>query len=154
MQRRIHLENELRDRGVQDFDLSLDVVERLLGRELYEGFIGYKDARCAACFVADFHDSADVARHEAASSRKLAPARCPVERGTMKGDIALAGFVLTAAEWKQLDARSRMQLMAAAMGRPDLWRESGRHDELLRKSGRYASFYRLQLAEQAPAAAE
>jgi len=32
--------------------------------------------------------------------------------------------------------------------------ESGRHDELLRKSGRYASFYRLQLREQAPAAAE
>src|SRR3954467_7681802 len=32
--------------------------------------------------------------------------------------------------------------------------ESGRHAELLRKSGRYASFYRLQLQEQAPAAAE
>jgi ATP-binding cassette, subfamily B, bacterial MsbA len=32
--------------------------------------------------------------------------------------------------------------------------ESGRHDELLRKGGRYASFYRLQLQEQAPAAAE
>ena len=32
--------------------------------------------------------------------------------------------------------------------------EAGRHDELLRKGGRYASFYRLQLAEQAPAAAE
>src|SRR5256714_11962336 len=32
--------------------------------------------------------------------------------------------------------------------------ESGRHDELLRKSGRYASFHRLQLQEQAPAAAE
>jgi subfamily B ATP-binding cassette protein MsbA len=32
--------------------------------------------------------------------------------------------------------------------------ESGRHDELLRKSGRYASFYRLQLREQTPAAAE
>jgi ATP-binding cassette subfamily B protein len=32
--------------------------------------------------------------------------------------------------------------------------ESGRHDELLRKSGRYASFYRLQLKEQeAPATA-
>ena len=32
--------------------------------------------------------------------------------------------------------------------------ESGRHDELLRKSGRYASFYRLQLKEQeAPVAA-
>src|SRR5277367_1985677 len=30
--------------------------------------------------------------------------------------------------------------------------ESGRHDELLRKSGRYASFYRLQLKEQSPAA--
>ena len=26
--------------------------------------------------------------------------------------------------------------------------ESGRHDELLRKSGRYASFHRLQLKEQ------
>ena len=26
--------------------------------------------------------------------------------------------------------------------------ESGRHDELLRKGGRYASFYRLQLREQ------
>jgi ATP-binding cassette subfamily B protein len=32
--------------------------------------------------------------------------------------------------------------------------ESGRHGELLRKRGRYASFYRLQLREQAPAAAE
>jgi subfamily B ATP-binding cassette protein MsbA len=30
--------------------------------------------------------------------------------------------------------------------------ESGRHDELLRKSGRYASFYRLQLKEQSPPA--
>jgi len=29
--------------------------------------------------------------------------------------------------------------------------ESGRHDELLRKGGRYALFYRLQLREQAPA---
>jgi len=28
--------------------------------------------------------------------------------------------------------------------------ESGRHDELLRQGGRYASFYRLQLKEQAP----
>jgi len=28
--------------------------------------------------------------------------------------------------------------------------ESGRHDELLRKAGRYASFYRLQLKEQEP----
>jgi subfamily B ATP-binding cassette protein MsbA len=34
--------------------------------------------------------------------------------------------------------------------------ESGRHDELLRKRGRYATFYRLQLKEQeehAPVAA-
>jgi ATP-binding cassette subfamily B protein len=29
--------------------------------------------------------------------------------------------------------------------------ESGRHEELLRKGGRYASFYRLQLQEQSPA---
>ena len=28
--------------------------------------------------------------------------------------------------------------------------EFGRHEELLRKSGRYASFYRLQLKEQEP----
>ena len=28
--------------------------------------------------------------------------------------------------------------------------ESGRHEELLRKSGRYASFYRLQLQDQEP----
>ncbi len=28
--------------------------------------------------------------------------------------------------------------------------ESGRHDELLRKGGRYASFYRLQLKDQEP----
>src|SRR3954468_22428958 len=32
--------------------------------------------------------------------------------------------------------------------------ESGRHGELLRQGGRYASFYRLQLREQAPVAAE
>jgi ATP-binding cassette subfamily B protein len=29
--------------------------------------------------------------------------------------------------------------------------ESGKHEELLRKGGRYASFYRLQLKDQAPA---
>ena len=28
--------------------------------------------------------------------------------------------------------------------------EAGRHDELMRKGGRYASFYRLQLQSQAP----
>ena len=32
--------------------------------------------------------------------------------------------------------------------------ESGRHDELLRKNGRYASFYRLQLKEQTSTAPE
>jgi ATP-binding cassette subfamily B protein len=31
--------------------------------------------------------------------------------------------------------------------------ESGRHDELLRAGGRYASFYRLQLQDQNEAAA-
>jgi uncharacterized protein YlxP (DUF503 family) len=39
----------------------------------------------------------------------------------MKGDIALAGFVLTAAEWDELDTWSRTQLMVAATGRDDLW---------------------------------
>jgi ATP-binding cassette subfamily B protein len=28
--------------------------------------------------------------------------------------------------------------------------ESGRHDDLLRKGGRYATFYRLQLRDQEP----
>jgi ATP-binding cassette subfamily B protein len=28
--------------------------------------------------------------------------------------------------------------------------ETGRHDDLLRKGGRYASFYRAQLKDQAP----
>ncbi len=32
----------------------------------------------------------------------------------MKGDIALAGFVLTADEWEALDPLSRAQLIAAA----------------------------------------
>ena len=32
--------------------------------------------------------------------------------------------------------------------------ESGRHDELLRKGVRYASFYRLQFKEQSPPLAE
>ena len=36
----------------------------------------------------------------------------------MKGDIALAGFVLTAEEWEELDTASRIQLLAAT--RPDL----------------------------------
>ena len=31
--------------------------------------------------------------------------------------------------------------------------ETGRHDELLRKGGRYASFCRLQLEQEAPVAA-
>jgi len=33
----------------------------------------------------------------------------------MKGDIALAGYVLTAEEWEALDAVSRVTLIAAAM---------------------------------------
>jgi hypothetical protein len=35
----------------------------------------------------------------------------------MKGDIALAGFWLTAEEWEALDAVSRVQLIAAVMRR-------------------------------------
>ena len=38
----------------------------------------------------------------------------------MKGDIALAGFVLTAEEWEALDAASRVALIAAVMKR-DPW---------------------------------
>ena len=37
----------------------------------------------------------------------------------MQGDIALAGFVLTAEEWKELDAASRAQLVYAAMRRDE-----------------------------------
>jgi hypothetical protein len=38
----------------------------------------------------------------------------------MKGDIAFAGFVITAEEWKALDAQSRAQLIAVATRR-DSW---------------------------------
>ena len=37
------------------------------------------------------------------------------------GDIALAGFVLTAEEWHALDAISRAQLIAAAYHRDAPW---------------------------------
>lgn len=47
----------------------------------------------------------------------------------MKGDIALAGFVLTAAEWEALDPKSRSQLVAAAIGRDEVWIEAGFVDE-------------------------
>jgi hypothetical protein len=43
----------------------------------------------------------------------------------MKGDIALAGFVMTAEEWEALDTASRAQLMAAAMRRDDPWQVAG-----------------------------
>jgi hypothetical protein len=39
----------------------------------------------------------------------------------MKGDIALAGFVLTAEEWQLLDSVSRAQLLAAAFERDAPW---------------------------------
>jgi hypothetical protein len=39
----------------------------------------------------------------------------------MKGDIAFAGFVLTADEWQALDIDSRTQLLAAATRRDDPW---------------------------------
>jgi len=39
----------------------------------------------------------------------------------MKGDIAFAGFMLTAEEWRQLDAQSRAQLIAVATRRADSW---------------------------------
>jgi hypothetical protein len=36
----------------------------------------------------------------------------------MQGDVALAGYVLTAEEWQALDAASRAQLVEAAAERP------------------------------------
>ena len=39
----------------------------------------------------------------------------------MKGDIALAGFMLTAEEWRTLDSVSRAELVAAATRREDGW---------------------------------
>lgn len=44
----------------------------------------------------------------------------------MKGDIALAGYLLTAEEWNSLDPRSRALLItAAARSRDDAWMVSG-----------------------------
>jgi hypothetical protein len=39
----------------------------------------------------------------------------------MKGDIAFAGFLLTADEWKALDEEMRAQLIAIATRRADPW---------------------------------
>ena len=39
----------------------------------------------------------------------------------MQGDIVLAGFVLTAAEWHALGPEVRAVLVAAATQRDDLW---------------------------------
>lgn len=39
----------------------------------------------------------------------------------MKGDIAVAGFMLTADEWQALDAEARAQLIAVATRREDPW---------------------------------
>lgn len=39
----------------------------------------------------------------------------------MKGDIAFAGFMLTAEEWQALDAEARAQLIAVATRRADPW---------------------------------
>ena len=39
----------------------------------------------------------------------------------MKGDVALAGYVLTAEEWQALDSVSRAQLVAAATRPDDPW---------------------------------
>ena len=37
----------------------------------------------------------------------------------MKGDIAFVGFMLTADDWRELDAQSRAQLIAVATRQPD-----------------------------------
>ena len=43
----------------------------------------------------------------------------------MKGDIALAGFMMTAEEWLALDAVSRAQLITAATRPDDPWVMTG-----------------------------
>ncbi|MDX2092834.1 MAG: hypothetical protein SFX73_33520 [Kofleriaceae bacterium] len=44
----------------------------------------------------------------------------------MKGDIALAGFMLTAEEWQQLDPLQQAQLIAVVTYREERWpRASG-----------------------------
>jgi uncharacterized protein involved in response to NO len=40
---------------------------------------------------------------------------------SMKSDIALAGFLLTAEEWQSFDPSARAQLIALASGRDDAW---------------------------------
>jgi hypothetical protein len=54
-------------------------------------------------------------------ARKVAAASGDLEGGDMKGDIAFAGFVLTATEWQALDTEARSQLIAVATRRSDLW---------------------------------
>ena len=41
--------------------------------------------------------------------------------GSMKSDVALAGFLLTAEEWQSFDPSARAQLIALASGRDDAW---------------------------------
>jgi hypothetical protein len=38
----------------------------------------------------------------------------------MKGDIALAGFVITAQEWEEMDAGWKAQLVAASVALPPM----------------------------------
>jgi len=43
----------------------------------------------------------------------------------MKGDIAVAGFMMTAEEWEGLDTVSRAQLVAVITRRDDPWIAQG-----------------------------
>jgi hypothetical protein len=71
----------------------------------------------------------DFAWHAQASSRKpkqkLARVDARVEGEGMKGDIALAGYKLTAEEWQQLDPLQRAELLAVVTHRDDRWIISG-----------------------------
>ena len=48
-----------------------------------------------------------------------------MEGESMKGDIALAGYKLTAEEWQQLDPLQRAELLAVVTQRDDRWIISG-----------------------------
>jgi hypothetical protein len=55
----------------------------------------------------------------------------------MKGDIAFAGFVLTAAEWQELDYDARAQLIAVAT-RTDPWLAAAADPMGVRDGGPFA----------------
>jgi hypothetical protein len=57
-------------------------------------------------------------------AKKVARDRTRPEGERMRGDIELAGFVITRDEWTGMDARQRAQLVRAATRRDEPWTPS------------------------------